>query len=114
MHAFLQHFIAQLKQWISRVWKDNCICQCMSDTWLPSQQHTLVYGYKECQYSGPMQSDVSVLFLQNSESRSENNSSFIRQLKLEGKSYLFKVMYPAVLHKTTYKHLFTVNTTLLT
>jgi len=25
MHAFLQHFIAQLKQWISRVWKDICI-----------------------------------------------------------------------------------------
>lgn len=26
MHAFLQHFIAQLQQWISRVvWKDKCV-----------------------------------------------------------------------------------------
>lgn len=35
------------------------------------------------------------------------------KLNWKAQSYLFKVMYPTVLHKTTHKHLFTVNTTLL-
>jgi hypothetical protein len=35
------------------------------------------------------------------------------KLNWKVQSYLFKVMYPAVLHNTTHKLLFTVNTTLL-
>lgn len=56
---------------------------------------------------------MSTLFLQHSESRSENNSSATHKLNWKVQSYLFKVMYPTVLHKTTHKHLLTVNTTLL-
>ena len=87
MHAFLQPLIAQLKKWISRgVWKDNRVYVRARQThgFPPPQQHTLFHGYKECQYFGPMQSDMSALFFQHSESRSRNSSSSIRHVKLEG------------------------------
>ena len=86
MHAFLQHFIARLKQRISRgVWKDKCVYVSARQTHGCPPSSILFFMDKEkCQYFGPMQSDVSALFLQHSESRSENNSSSTRQVKLEG------------------------------